>query len=83
MCKERHRLVNEYAAAARFLSRAARKLGALHGEEFTQALVGSEATRAQCDEAREALLSHETDHDGCSGPLKRRVESRAAHCGGG
>jgi hypothetical protein len=79
MCEEKCRLVNEYVAAAMSLSRAAIKLRGLHWEELTQARMESDAARTLCDRAREALLRHETDHEGCSGPLSRRQEVLAAH----
>jgi hypothetical protein len=78
MCEERHRLVSEYVAAAKRLSGAVGKLQGLHWDAFTQAMGESEAARAECGKAREALLLHETDHEGCTGPLRRRAEARAA-----
>jgi hypothetical protein len=79
MCEERYRLVNEYVAAARSLARAAAHLRRLHGEELTQARIDSDAARTKCNETREALLGHETNHAGCAGPLRRRAEAHAAH----
>jgi hypothetical protein len=80
MCEEKCRLVNEYVAAATALSRAALKLRGLHWEELTEARTESDAARTERDRARKALLRHETDHEGCAGPLSRRAEARAA-CG--
>jgi len=80
MCEERYRLVNEYAASAAILSRAAQKLRGRHGEEFSQARTEFGAARIECNIAKESLLRHETDHDGCSGPQRHRAEARAA-CG--
>ncbi len=79
MCEERYRLVNEYVAAAKVLSRAALKRLALHGEEFVRARAESDAARTECDRARAALLRHEIDHEGCAGPLSRREEAFVAH----
>lgn len=79
MCEERYRLVNGYVAAATVLSRAALNLRGLHWEELTQARTESDAARTECDRAREALLQHEIDHEGCAGPLRRRAEAQAAH----
>ena len=80
MCEERHRLVSESVAAAKSLSRAAAKLRGLHWDAFTQALGESEAARTECGKAREALLQHETEHQGCTGPVRRLEDARAA-CG--
>ncbi len=64
VCGEKNRLALEYAAAARSVTRAARKLQGLRGEEFKKALATSEAARAECDKARKALLWHKNEH-GC------------------
>jgi hypothetical protein len=80
MCEERYRLVNQYAASAATLSKAAQKLRGLHGEEFSQARIEFGAARSECNIARESLLRHETDHEGCSEPQRHRAEARAA-CG--
>jgi len=79
MCEERHRLVNEYAAAARSFVRAAAYLRRLHEKDLTEARVDFNAARTECDKAREALLRHETDHEGCTGPLRLRAEAHAVH----
>jgi len=78
MCEEKCRLVNEYVAAATALSRAALKLRGLHREELTQARTESDAARTECNRAREALLRHEIDHEGCAGAVRRRAEALAA-----
>ena len=80
MCEERYRLINEYAARATALSRAAQSLWGLRGEERSQARRDFGAARNECNSAREALLRHKTDHEGCTGPEIGREEVRAA-CG--
>jgi F0F1-type ATP synthase membrane subunit b/b' len=78
MCEERYRLISEYVAAAKALSRAALRLRGRRWEELTEARAESDAARTECNIAREALLRHEIDHEGCAGPLSRRAETRAA-----
>ena len=79
MCEEKCRLVNEYVAAATALSKAAIKPRVIHWEERTQAQTEYDAASTQCNNAKEVLLRHETDHEGCAGPLSRREAATAAH----
>ena len=80
MCEVRCRLVNEYAAAALTLSRAAQNLLHLDGEELSQARTRVGAARSECIPAREALRRHEADHEGCTEPQGHRAQARVA-CG--
>jgi hypothetical protein len=80
MCEERYRLVNEYAAKAVILPKAALKLLSLNGEELNQARREFGAARSECNTAKEALLRHKTHHEGCTGPQRRRADVRSA-CG--
>lgn len=73
MCEERYRLINEYVAAATFLSRAAIKLRGQHWEELTPARRAYAAARAECAMARTALQRHKINHGCCVGGLKAHV----------
>jgi hypothetical protein len=64
VCEEKHRLVVEYAATAKSLSKAVAKLRGLTGIEFKEVLAGSEAARVECAKARKALFRHKAEH-GC------------------
>jgi len=75
MCEERYRLVNEYAAAAQSLAHAAVPLRRLHGEALAQARIDFEVARTKCNKTKVALLRHETNHAGCSGPLSQRASA--------
>ena len=78
MCKERCRLVSEYVAAAAPLSRVARKLHCLHWDELTEALLETEAARAVCDRAREALHRHTAEHQECVRSLGLQANAHTA-----
>jgi hypothetical protein len=80
MCEEKHRLVKEYAAAAKVFSKVAFKLQGLTGEELKNALEASEAARLECGNARDALLRHKTEHR-CNGPLMHSLKARVARSG--
>jgi hypothetical protein len=79
MCQEKDRLVEEYAAAAKALCERALTLRRLQGEELITARAEFNATRAECAEAKQALLRHKANHD-CNA-LRQPTKRRAA-CGG-
>jgi hypothetical protein len=80
MCEEKHRLVKEYEASAKFLAGMAVKLRRLRGQEFVTARAEFESALAECAKMREALQRHKADH-ACNEPLIQGTKARAV-CGG-
>ena len=72
MCTEKTRLIEEFSAAARALSRVAiENLHHLH--EPGPGRTDYETARAKCTAAMDSLREHEIAHDGCAGVLSRAV----------
>jgi hypothetical protein len=62
VCAEKTRLIAAYAAIIQRYATAVAKLRATTDQELPEALIASEAARAECSKARRAVQKHKAEH---------------------